>query len=199
MVADGKLRKPGYYWLAATWSNLLPSCIDCNRARTQEFLDEDPRVAGKANKFPIADEAKRARRPGQEIHEERLLLHPCLDDPDVQLVFLDKGEVYPKVDGAGMASPMAICSIDIYGLNRKGLVGARASVQVKREALTVNVERQILAHNTYPNDPNIEANLRSMLAELKAYTQSAHMYAGMCRQVIGRAAETLDIPLPPLE
>ena len=26
---------PGYYWLAATWANLLPSCIDCNRSRKQ--------------------------------------------------------------------------------------------------------------------------------------------------------------------
>ncbi|GEM_PF-397599 len=25
--------KPGYYWLAAEWTNLLPSCIDCNRQR----------------------------------------------------------------------------------------------------------------------------------------------------------------------
>src|SRR5688500_1280853 len=28
---DGSLSNPGYYWLAAEWTNLLPSCIDCNR------------------------------------------------------------------------------------------------------------------------------------------------------------------------
>jgi len=30
--------KPGYYWLAAEWTNLLPSCIDCNRQRNQHTL-----------------------------------------------------------------------------------------------------------------------------------------------------------------
>lgn len=28
----------GYWWLAADWENLLPSCIDCNRRRGQAFL-----------------------------------------------------------------------------------------------------------------------------------------------------------------
>jgi hypothetical protein len=52
-------RKPGYYWLAAEWDNLLPSCIDCNRARTQDFPDDDLRlVRGKENRFP-----RPARRP----------------------------------------------------------------------------------------------------------------------------------------
>ena len=27
-MVDGKLTKPGYWWLAADWTNLLPSCID---------------------------------------------------------------------------------------------------------------------------------------------------------------------------
>ena len=59
---DGKIRKPGYYWLAAEWTNLLPSCIDCNRERGHEY--EDGReVTGKANKFPLVDETKRAAAP----------------------------------------------------------------------------------------------------------------------------------------
>src|SRR5688572_13150422 len=30
-VIDGDERvRPGYYWLAANWENLLPSCTDCN-------------------------------------------------------------------------------------------------------------------------------------------------------------------------
>jgi uncharacterized protein (TIGR02646 family) len=197
VVVNGKLRKPGYYWLAATWSNLLPSCIDCNRARTQDFPDSDPHVAGKANKFPIAKEAKRAKRPSEEVHEERLLLHPCLDDPEQHLEFKDKGEVYPRVDRAGVPSRMAVTSIEVYGLNRKRLVDARASVQVRVEALTVNVERQMLLFNRYPGDPDIEANLVSMLDELKAYTLANQTYAGMCRETVKRRTENLGIPLPP--
>jgi uncharacterized protein (TIGR02646 family) len=39
VIVGGKMRKPGYYWLAAKWENLLPSCIDCNRKRDQELQD----------------------------------------------------------------------------------------------------------------------------------------------------------------
>ena len=50
----------GYYWLAATWPNLLLSCADCNRPRTQDDCDGNARVIGKANFFPLVDETKRA-------------------------------------------------------------------------------------------------------------------------------------------
>eukprot|EP01034_Spumella_vulgaris_P009128 gene9128-11597_t len=29
---------PGYWWLAMSWDNLLPSCIDCNRKRNQRVF-----------------------------------------------------------------------------------------------------------------------------------------------------------------
>lgn len=32
---EGEPAHRGYWWLAATWDNLLPSCIDCNRRRFQ--------------------------------------------------------------------------------------------------------------------------------------------------------------------
>ena len=34
-VKVGEVKVGGYWWLAAVWSNLLPSCIDCNRARSK--------------------------------------------------------------------------------------------------------------------------------------------------------------------
>ena len=54
-----------YYWLAARWGNLLPSCTDCNRARTQALPDGTTQTLGKANQFPIASEAKRATKAGR--------------------------------------------------------------------------------------------------------------------------------------
>ncbi|HEU0246381.1 MAG TPA: hypothetical protein VFR38_04775, partial [Gaiellaceae bacterium] len=75
-VADGRLKKPGYYWLAAEWLNLLPSCIDCNRERTQPFEDSPPHLAGKANKFPLPSEKRRANAVGRERFERPRLLHP---------------------------------------------------------------------------------------------------------------------------
>jgi hypothetical protein len=69
IVAGRKKKKPGYYWLAAEWANLLPSCIDCNRARRQEipFASPPKQTVGKGDQFPIADESKRANAPGDEV------------------------------------------------------------------------------------------------------------------------------------
>jgi hypothetical protein len=100
-VIRDRLRKPGYYWLAATWTNLLPSCIDCNRPRYQDVGDDDPEVAGKANKFPLRNERSRARRPGDEELEERLLLNPYLDRPGDHLTFMPDGIVRAKLRRSG--------------------------------------------------------------------------------------------------
>ncbi|WP_282171192.1 hypothetical protein [Ruegeria atlantica] len=32
---------PGYWWLAATWENLFPSCVDCNQSRFQSQVAID--------------------------------------------------------------------------------------------------------------------------------------------------------------
>lgn len=88
--------KPGYYWLASDWDNLFPSCIDCNRARKQHDVIEQQRILlGKANQFPVADEATRPMRQVGEISilshdpdpgvstetEAALLVDPCNEDP----------------------------------------------------------------------------------------------------------------------
>lgn len=73
VTIGGKRVPPGYYWLASEWTNLLPSCTDCNSPRKQD-LPDDTRTAGKANAFPLASEASRATTPGGEKREKRLLL-----------------------------------------------------------------------------------------------------------------------------
>ena len=37
VLMGGKPEKPGYYWLAAHWENLLASCIFCNRPNRHGF------------------------------------------------------------------------------------------------------------------------------------------------------------------
>ncbi len=89
IIIKDALTPPGYYWLAATWENLLPSCIDCNRERTQEFQDRRTGKVGKANKFPVRGRKKHAAKPGHEKREHtyRLLINPCEDLPHNQLEF----------------------------------------------------------------------------------------------------------------
>jgi uncharacterized protein (TIGR02646 family) len=128
--ADGTRLGYGYYWLAATWTNLLPSCIDCNRKREHVIHPTgDRRVIGKGNYFPVQPGTPRANAPGMEAQEKPLLLHPYLDDP-ASVLDLDDGEgvLRPRADAEGVADPRGEASIRVYALNRTGLVHARREV-----------------------------------------------------------------------
>lgn len=119
------LRKPGYYWLAARWSNLLLACADCNRPRTQEDADGNNRVIGKSNYFPLANEASRASFGAMLSGESPLLLDPCADDPEQHLTFGDDGTVQAAAPG-GVASAKAHATIRYCGLARAELLQMRA-------------------------------------------------------------------------
>lgn len=42
---DGRtLEHPGYWWLAFSWDNLLPSCVDCNSIKDNVFVVEGRRI-----------------------------------------------------------------------------------------------------------------------------------------------------------
>ena len=120
---------PGYYWLAADWDNLLPSCIDCNRRRTQ--TDARTKVTdplGKQDRFPIA--GVRISEPDGDLSvEEPLLLDPTVDDPDDYFTY--EGPYILPSHASGKMRERAQTSIDTYGLNRSGLVELRMEVERK--------------------------------------------------------------------
>lgn len=186
--ATGKmaLERPGYYWLAASWENLLPSCIDCNRERTHEFPDEPPGKSGKANRFPLSG-ARRARAPGCERREKPLLLNPCEDDPDEHLEFTEAGVVRPALDGRRRPSRRGEASIQVYGLQRNDLVAERSwwasmvlgQIQTVREAAERKLE--------HPEDPRCAEALRRELLSLQKYLNADRPYAGMARQLFRRS------------
>lgn len=120
---------PGYFWLAADWENLLPSCIDCNRERKKAHAKDDgtydERKSGKANKFPLAPGSPRASRPGEHLQEQPLLLDPCTDDPGVHLRFTDSGMILPSEHVIEAQLPKGKTTIEVCGLDRDDLVGDR--------------------------------------------------------------------------
>lgn len=97
---EGEPAHRGYWWLAAAWENLLPSCIDCNRRRYQP-TPEDMRSltamasplragayvsikTGKEASFPIegvrvTTEPSERDRARLLAAERALLLNPCED------------------------------------------------------------------------------------------------------------------------
>lgn len=184
--ADGKLKKPGYYWLAGTWINLLPSCTDCNSAREQEIEGEDPRTMGKANKFPIKNEKTRAKRPKQESKEQRLLLHPYLDHPERHLVFDEQGGVKPALTARG-ESDKGVQSIEAYALRRPGLATDRKRVATLVLASVKRIGRERIRLGQ--GDPLAEEALREEIAMLKSFIAETSPYSAMARQL---ASELVD-------
>jgi uncharacterized protein (TIGR02646 family) len=126
-----RVLRPGYFWLAADWDNLLVSCPDCNRARKHSVPGQADKVTlGKEAQFPLSDETVRVRVRGSIAAEEpaRLLLHPCLDEPEEHLTFDKEGLVRAREDSLGQPSAKGAFSITVYALQRKELKEERLRV-----------------------------------------------------------------------
>ena len=106
---DGSQRPhPGYFWLAYSWKNLLPSCVTCNQPGDEGI--------GKRNRFPLE------LPPGygtsdEDIAKERPLLINPIDpddaDPEDHIgIELETGIMFAK-----NGSPRAEACIRIFGLN----------------------------------------------------------------------------------
>ena len=184
--------KPGYYWLAATWENLLASCPDCNRARTHPFQDpgedeELPGVRGKENKFPLIDEKRRVRTPpatgeGTEAGQ-RLLIDPCRDRPEVHLEFHADGLVWARRSGSS-PSRKGIESVIAYGLTRKELKEARRAHLLELARRMRAMLFHIDALDQDPGNQASEVEFRILLDELRDMTAADRLYAGMTRQYV---------------
>jgi uncharacterized protein (TIGR02646 family) len=186
LLPDLTLRRPGYYWLAADWDNLLPSCIDCNRARTQKFDDLPPQLSGKANKFPIADEATRAVSPGEEVNEEPLILHPYLDDPAAFLEFEGNGVVRVALDEAGQELLKGSTTRDTLGLNRRDLVQTREERAIEINAWVKRLEIIVehLSETEHQNDGRLQDDLAEAIQALRRYIDPALPFSGMAKQLV---------------
>jgi uncharacterized protein (TIGR02646 family) len=137
----------GYYWLASEWSNLLPSCIDCNRPRNYEDENGKPTLLGKSTLFPLEENTPRAVF-GQSLDVEKpLLLDPCRDRPEQYLAF-PEAVVQPAENPQ---HPVAVkrveASVRVYGLNRPDLVQERWRVLLNLRRRLHQVRTLIVALN----------------------------------------------------
>ncbi|PEZ76349.1 HNH endonuclease [Bacillus sp. AFS017274] len=159
--------KPGYYWLAADWDNLLLSCEKCNGQ------------SHKGNHFPLKDPLKRVRDHTQDIKlEEPLLLNPCSHYPEMHLEFYENGEVKGiTVEGEQ--------SVITYGLRRRKLIDARARHYYEHIALKFTIlEIMIKSLDDGSDDPNVINSIRLLVNSLEQQQRKNAQFAQMCRQVI---------------
>lgn len=94
------LQKPGYYWLAYEWDNLLFSCEKCNRSYKKNF-------------FPITNTIHRAKSHHDNLKlETPLFIHPAKEDPRQ---FIEYNGAFPRAIGGNEKGKITIEKI---GLDR---------------------------------------------------------------------------------
>jgi uncharacterized protein (TIGR02646 family) len=101
------LTRPGYYWLAYEWTNLLFCCQLCNQ-RHKRWL------------FPLQDPSRRARSPRHRLaREQPLFIDPSTVDPALHLEFHEDGVRAVRGSLTGKTT------IDALQLNREDLAESR--------------------------------------------------------------------------
>jgi uncharacterized protein (TIGR02646 family) len=157
---DGRLRRPGYYWLAYAWENLLLSCEICNQRH-------------KHNKFPIQGE--RATRPEDDLNQEQpLFINPAgPDDPETLITFTSLGQAV-AVDG----NERGKTTIEELGLYRDDLEERRREHLQDIQALLMLKQ---LAEQCQAED-----NLAFATQELERHVRPDAEYAGLARAFLKR-------------
>jgi hypothetical protein len=187
-IVEGKVRtKPGYYWLAACWQNLLPSCTDCNSPRRHPTVGGKKVLRGKGNYFPLAPGCRRAKAPGQERREDPLLLNPEVDDPDVHLEFLTDrehaGVIRPKLI-AGQPSRKGEESINVFALDRPGLIQGRAFFATRLLSHVHTTTYLLERCQESPGDVASRQEYEQNVKELREFLAPDQPYCAMSRQIV---------------
>lgn len=188
ITGTGDKLPTGYYWLAATWDNLLPSCIDCNRTRGQtHHLQSKAQKSGKGSKFPLLDEDRRVLvSTGDVDDEDPVLLHPYKVDPARHIELGEEGEIRATEDPAapGGEDERGRGTIDLLGLNRVRLVQER---QKQRTRLATQMERIRMFEETIREvgpHPRLQKQLKFEIAQLKLLRASDEPYLALTEPMI---------------
>ena len=180
-VSEKLPKNPGYYWLANDWDNLLLSCLFCNQRRKHLLYGVTPlKSYGKLDQFPLSDETKRLIHHTASFAQEdavRLLLNPCKDKPEEHFQYdKNEGVIIPVTDRGKK-------SIDVYVLQRVVLVKERKKTLLLLFKQMTRVKRELERFND-DQSADQQQILQDELDELKLFTKSESVYAGMCRYFV---------------
>lgn len=209
-IHEATPKKPGYFWLAAEWDNLLFACPFCNQTNTHEFKNGDDieeAVFGKLNQFPLDSEGNRLNYNHGLIYftdkvvyqkafyleeSERLLLNPCKDD-NIQKYFKfdDDGAIITNDSLTDFEERKALKSIFTYALHRLPLTIAREQKIIEIKAQIKRVENAIINYNNYMDVSDyervrFESIMREEMRILKKYKDPDQEYAGLARYIIDK-------------
>ena len=164
---DDPLIRPGYYWLAYAWDNLLVSCQLCNQRH-------------KANHFPLVDNTQRAKSHRDDIKNEKpLLIHPAEEAPEDFLEF--HGANVRAIDG----NERGAVTIEMLKLNRPAILERRldALAILVKEIKTRELLCALLAKDS---DPVIANEIVAIDERLEEFVVDSAEYAAMVRAALMR-------------
>ena len=155
----GQLMKPGYFWLAYEWSNLLFSCEMCN--------DQ----GHKGNLFPLAGGSTRATPDVTGTsNESPLLINPYDEKPD------DHIEWNTDIPKPKKQSAKGRTTIDVFGLDRDVLL------MDDRRGLLEDLEGKLQA----VENGEVSNRIRTQyIAELKLAVLDEAPYSAMVKANLG--------------
>lgn len=142
-------------------------------------------AAGKLDLFPLDAGAIRAQGPDDSLAIEepgRLLLNPCLDNPEKHLRYDKEGNVLPRTL-SGKPSPKATESIKAYVLWRHPLVEDRHETYLDMKKIWANTLDGAQMIDTLPS-PQKALIARFILrneSDLLAFSESKKRSTGMAR------------------
>jgi hypothetical protein len=151
---------PGYYWLAYELTNLIPACQLCN---------ESGLGGGKRERFPLLDETKRAKAPGEEINEQPALINPATEDPAQLFVFCT------ETGTLGGKDVRATTCIDVFNLNREDLMRARRNAYFDTRQAVKSVLNECLGN---------EREYQRLIKRLQDVKGGVEPFALACRQAL---------------
>lgn len=200
-------KKPGYYWLASDWTNLLLSCRNCNQKLKHLIFGKlEKKTMGKMNQFPLDNNFKHiqshktyARKIAAE-EQNRLLINPCIENPENYFKYESEGVIKPK-KSTGKDFQMAEKSIAVYVLQRMPLVQAREKVMKEINAQIQRVLEAVTNLNDCISKPALKDKrvvfdkvLKREMIRLKKFTNDDEEYAGLARQIVNDFINTFKPP-----
>ena len=185
LTGDRKPIWPGYYWLAATWTNLVPVCSMCNKLNlVVDLTDGTERTTGKGERFPLVDESLRAKPEEDHASEEPLLLDPCVHKPADHLAFIEREGHRALLSGQ---TDKGRHTVEILGLNRADLVERRLERLLAMEALMTDIQaahgRLARAANELDREEAI-AEIQTKRDKLVAYQGDDQEFAALARHTV---------------
>jgi uncharacterized protein (TIGR02646 family) len=173
----------GYWWLAFKWENYRYCCTFCNSRRIDQKTGNG---GGKADHFPLRDEAHRAKEPQDNLQDEEPMLLDPVSAADPGLLWFDEnGQAVPSPacgNKAGYPYKRAETSIQFYHLNH-------ADVVDQRKALCTEIRRRVEEADRYfkryeEGDGTARSAFENAIADLRSRLTATARYSATARAML---------------